>query len=80
VRAAYGEPDAEWVGTFDTLHYYGEQSVIFTIRHPKGIRPAVYDKARGALGQLPSGAPDSHVVTGITVIRPFTVSTRVRRR
>jgi hypothetical protein len=74
VRAAYGPADADWVATFDEVHFYGQQGVIFTTRHPKEIRPAVYAKAMAALGKEPSEAPGSHVVTAIMVVRPFTVS------
>jgi hypothetical protein len=74
VRAAYGPADADWVATFDEYHYYGQQGVIFTTRHPKELRPELYAKARAALGKEPSEAPGSHVVVGIMVVRPFTVS------
>jgi hypothetical protein len=74
VKGAYGEPDASWVGTFETLHYYGQQGVIFTTNHPKDIRPEVYARARAALGKEPSEGPSSSIVVGITVVRPFTVT------
>ena len=73
MRAAYGPPDAEWVQSDQRLHYY-QQGVIFATQHPKQISPAVYAKARAALGKQPSEAPDAAVITGIMVVRPFTVS------
>lgn len=74
VRAAYGEADADWVATFEQVHYYGQQGVIFTTRHPKEIRPEIYTKALAALGkEAIEETPHSRVVTGIAVVRPFTV-------
>ena len=37
VRAAYGPPEAEYVGMNEHVHYYGQQGVIFTTQHPKEI-------------------------------------------
>jgi hypothetical protein len=54
--------------------FYGKQGVIFTTNHPKEIRPVVYAKAVAALGKTPGESPRSRVVTGIMVVRPFTVS------
>ena len=73
MREAYGPPDAEMIGVFDNTYYY-QQGVIFTARHPKEIKPpALYAKARAELGKQPSEKPDSQVITGIMVVRPFTV-------
>ena len=73
VRAAYGPPEAEYVGMNEHVHYYGQQGVIFTTQHPKEILPALYAKARAATGKEPSEAPDARFVTGIMVVRPFRV-------
>jgi hypothetical protein len=73
MRKAYGPPDAEWVAVFETIYFY-QQGVIFTTQHPKKIPPALYAKARAATGKQPTEEPDAHVVTGIMVVRPFTVS------
>ncbi len=73
MREAYGPPDGEWIHmSGERLHYY-QQGVIFTTQHPKLIPPAIYAKARSALGKEPSEEPAAHVVTGIMVVRPFTV-------
>jgi hypothetical protein len=74
MREAYGPPDAEWIQmNGERLHYY-QQGVIFTTQHPKLIPPAVYAKARAALGKEPSEEPAAHVVTAIMVVRPFMVT------
>jgi hypothetical protein len=73
VRAAYGEPDAEWIRMNERVHYYGRQGVIFTTQHPRDVRPALYAKARAATGKEPSDATGSAVVTEIMVVRPFSV-------
>jgi hypothetical protein len=73
MRAAYGPPDAEVIGLFDNTYYY-QQGVIFTARHPKEIQPpALYAQVRAELGTQPSEAPDAQVITGIMVVRPFTI-------
>jgi hypothetical protein len=78
MREAYGPPDAEWTQMSQRLHYY-QQGVVFITQHPRQISPAVYAKARAALGKQPSEAPDAAVVTGITVVRPFTVTKAAER-
>jgi hypothetical protein len=71
VHAAYGQPEAEWVTTNDRIHYYPQQGVIITTRHPNDIRPReLYGKARAALGKEPVDGP---VVTAMMVVRPFNV-------
>jgi hypothetical protein len=75
MREAYGPPAAVWVSmNSERTHYYPEQGVIFTTRHPKQIPAPLFAKARAALDKEPAEAPDAAVVTGIMVVRPFTVS------
>jgi hypothetical protein len=73
MREAYGPPDAEWIGQLEHIHYY-QQGVIFHTRHPTQIPAPLYAKARAALGKNPSEGPRDRVVTGIMVVRPFTVT------
>lgn len=73
MREAYGPPDAEAIGVFGNTYYY-QQGVIFSTRHPKEVKPPeLYAKLRAELGKQPPEKPDSHVITGIMVVRPFTV-------
>jgi hypothetical protein len=62
VHAAYGEPAAEWIRTFDRILYY-TNGVIFTTEHPSKITG--YDGA-------PPG-PATLAVTAITITPPFEV-------
>lgn len=74
VHAAYGPSDAVWVGMNDQLHYYGQQGVIITTRHPRDVSPQIYAQARAALGKQPDDGPHAQVVTAIMVVPPFTVT------
>lgn len=73
VLEAYGPSDAEWVRTNGRIHYYAEQGVIITTRHPSEIQREIYAAARAALGKQPDEGPASQVVTGIIVVSPFMV-------
>jgi len=69
---AYGPPDAEWVQTGDTLHYY-QQGVVFATASPRDLPANLYGQARAALGKSPSEKPEARLVTSIVVVRPFRV-------
>jgi hypothetical protein len=52
---------------------------LLTTQHPRDIPPRIYAQARAALGKQPDEGPESHVVTGILVVPPFTVTRAAER-
>lgn len=74
VRAAYGPSDAEWVRVADRVHYFADDGVIITTRHPTAFPAHVYAAGRAALGKQPDEGPDAAVVAEIIVVQPFTVT------
>jgi hypothetical protein len=80
VHEAYGLPDTVWVHLDGQRQHYYQQGVIFTTQHPKLIPPKIYAQARAALGKQPGEGPNAHVVTGIMVVRPFTVTKAAETR
>ena len=68
MQAVYGEPQAEWVRTFESVYYY-TSGVLFLGEHPSSVQ--------GYEGPPPE--PESSVITGIEVTLPFEVLEAAQR-